>query len=185
MEILDKIKDFIENLELKDFYKYLAATLGVILFIVVFLIFNFYRKIHSLNDQISLINEQRERAQRILTQAERVKRQRITVDAILSKEPDFKIGNYFDKVVTKLQLNEKKTSIDYSHVENVEDYKENILKAKLTDINMKQLCDLLNEIEANERIYTKELEIITGKNSKTIDVNLAIATLEPKEKQKV
>lgn len=185
MEAIDKIRNFIENLETKDFYKYLAIALSVIIVIIGILIFNFYRKIHNLNERIALINDQRIVAQRILTQDEQVKKQRIAVNAILAQDPDFIIGNYFNKILTKLGLIDKqKSSIEVSHIEHGDGYKETILKAKLTDMNMKQLCDLLSEIEKTERVYPKELEIVKGKN-KTIDVNLAIATLEPKEKQKV
>lgn len=185
MEAIDKIKDFIENLEIKAFYKYLAITLSVIVLIVGIVVFNFYRKIHALDERIALINDQRTLAQRILTKDEQVKKQRIAVNAILAQNVDFIIGDYFNKILTKLQLIDKqKSSIEVSHIDHGDGYTETILKAKLTDMNMRQLCDLLAEIEKTERVYPKELEIIKGKN-RTIDINLAIATLEPKEKQKV
>jgi ribosomal protein S17E len=56
-----------------------------------------------------------------------------------------------------------------------------LLNAKFDTMNMRQLCELLDAVEQNKRIYTKELEIIKSKKvPNTIDVNLTIATLQAK-----
>jgi beta-lactamase regulating signal transducer with metallopeptidase domain len=60
-------------------------------------------------------------------------------------------------------------------------YRESILKVELSDMNMKQLCELLDELNKNKRINTKELEITKSKTAKrSINVALTIATLEPR-----
>ena len=47
-------------------------------------------------------------------------------------------------------------------------------------MTMKDLTELLKEVEQNKRVFAKELEIIASKKTaNTIDVNFTIATLEP------
>jgi hypothetical protein len=49
---------------------------------------------------------------------------------------------------------------------------------------MKNLTELLQEIELNKRVFTKELDITaSSKQPGTIDVSLTIVTLEPKPKE--
>jgi len=47
-------------------------------------------------------------------------------------------------------------------------------------MNTQKLTELLDTLEQNERIYTKEVEIYKPDAGQTINVNLLIATLEPK-----
>ncbi len=62
-----------------------------------------------------------------------------------------------------------------------ENYEERSLEIKFTDITMKELAQLLQDIEQKKRIYSKSLEInVSKKQPHTIDVNLTIATLHKK-----
>ncbi len=45
---------------------------------------------------------------------------------------------------------------------------------------MKQLVDFLNELEQNNRISIKRLEITKSKTGQTIDVQMTISTLQQK-----
>lgn len=181
MKIISRIRDFMSNLDAKDFYKYLAITLALIVLLLGFIIFRYYRSIDALTQRITTINEQREIAKRILKQAQRVKKQRADVDAMIAQDEGFKIGGYFNSVVAKLRLQDKRTVEETAVIQHEGKYQESVLKAKLTDMNMKELSELLNELDQNKRIYTKELEITAVRKERTsLDVNLTIATLEPK-----
>ncbi len=181
MEVIEKIFRFIDNLDSRQFYIYLASSLAILLLLASGIIWRYYSSIHAIQDRIETINEQRERAKRLLSQYENIKKHRTEVDALLAKNPDFKIGGYFGSVLATLGLTDKKTTADeYSRIDHNK-YTEIIFKAKLTDMNMKQLCELLYTLDSNKRIYTKELEITKSKQTrKAIDVTLTIATLEPK-----
>lgn len=181
MEVLEKIQLFFDNLSEADFYKYLAITLGSIVFLVIIMVIYFIRGIDSAKSRIDLIQEQRIEAKKILAREELVKKQREEVDSELAKDSFFKIKDYFsNRVIPKLNLTDKNVLAETSQVDQGE-YKESILKAKLTDMSMKNVADLLNELDQNKRIFTKELEIIKStKRPKTIDVNLTISTLVPK-----
>lgn len=182
MAFIEKIQNIITDLEDKMFYTYLAIALGIIVLLVSSIIFYYYSSRSTVQERIEMIHEQRAKAKRILTTYEHVKKHKAEVDAIIAENEGFKIGGYFEEVLTLLDLGEKRTSKeDYSHVTHENKYDEHILKAKLTNMNMKQLCELLNILENNKRIYTKELEIVKSKHAKkAIDVTLTIATLEPR-----
>jgi hypothetical protein len=179
MFIIDTIQSFIESLEERDFYKYLALSITVILGILFLVFFMYYRATNSIIDRITTINDLRENVQQILTASKKVKKQREEIDTILAQDENFKIGAYFDKTLTALRLSDKSQPPDYSHIDHTGAYRENILRAKLTDMTMKDLAELLNDIEKNQRVYTKELEITKSRKG-NLDINLTIATLERK-----
>lgn len=181
MKIIERVRDFINNLDEKNFYKYLGISLGVVVMLCAFMIYRYYSNVDSLLLRINNINEQRERAQLILKQAQRVNKQRADVDAMIAKDEGFKIGGYFNEVLMKLRLTDKRVLEETAVIQHEGKYQESVLKAKLTDMNMKELCELLNELDQNKRIYTKELEIISVKKARpSLDINLTIAALEPK-----
>lgn len=179
MFIIDTIQSFIESLEEKNFYKYLALTIGIIICIVSLIFFGYYRALNTINDRIIMINDLRENVQQALTASKKIKKQREQINTILAKDVDFKMGAYFTDLLASLKLTEKKQAVDYSHIDHVGAYRESILKAKLTDLTMKDLCELLYAIEKNQRMYVKELEIVKSRKG-NLDINLTIATLEPK-----
>lgn len=184
MKVVENIRNFVDSLEEKQFYTYLGVLLFGAILIMSLIVWRYYSQVHSINEQIETINEQREETKRILTSARRVQQQRAEVDALLGQDPNFKIGGYFEDVLNKLGLADKKTAsdkIEHSQIDHEGKYKESIRKAKLTGMNMRQLTELLHELEQNKRIFIKELEISKSiKQSKTLDISLTIATLEPK-----
>jgi hypothetical protein len=179
MFMIDSIQSFIESLEERDFYKYLALVLTTIIGLILLIFFMYYRATNTINNRITTINDLRDNVQQILTAAKKVKKQREQIDTILAQDENFRLGAYFDKTLTSLRLSEKRQAVDYSHIDHTGTYRENILKAKLTDMTMKDLCELLDDIEKNPRVYSKELDITKSRKG-NLDINLTIATLEPK-----
>jgi hypothetical protein len=185
MKILDQIRDFIASLDEQTFYKYSGVVLGALILVASLLLFSYQRRVNNLLDTISTINEERERTRAILTRAERVKRQRAEVDAIMSEDENFKIGGFFNDVLNNLHLSDKKTVEETSQSDKEDKYSESVLRAKLTDMTMKELCELLNTLDQNKRIYTKELDIVALKKTPpTLEVTITIASLEPKTSPK-
>ena len=183
MEALENIKTFIDELDQKTFYKYLGIALGVITLCVILLMARHYSHINYLKQRINTINGFREDAKQILDKAQYVQQQRKEVDAMLAKDEDFKIIGYFEDLLTKLGLSDKKGVYTPSRIDRDKQYQESILNATFTGMNMKQVSQLLEEIEKNERIYAKQLEIIKSeKPPRSVNVSLTIATLQPKAK---
>jgi hypothetical protein len=183
MEFLNNIRSFIANLDEKTWYRYIAAILGVYLLIIGGIIYYSYSSINALHEEIETVNESRKKAQRILSDALRVQKQRAEINAILEEEPDFKIKGYMQDLMARLGFT--KANIISDNETNIarDDFTENIVNYQLTGITMKQLTELLDDIEHNPRLYTKDLEISKSKKiPNTIDVSITVATMIPKPK---
>ncbi len=183
MNIIDKFGDFVEQLNTKDFYKYIGSTIAVILLIFIFIIYRFFGSINHYKKELRIINTQREEMQELLEKAKRIKEQKQAINTMLEADPDFRIGGYFRKVLEQLNLtNKAEKSNDVTTQERTEQgYNESILSVKLIDMNMKELTELLDVLEQNKRIYSKELDIQRSKKAPgTLEVQLTIATLQPR-----
>jgi len=186
MELFDKIKNFIAHLETKQFYRYSGIILGSLIVLMLTIIYYHYSSMKFWAKRINIINEEREEIRSILDKAQLVANQRAEVDSMLNESPDFKIDGYFTELVSKFGFagnTKPTTSISFGDRDDMQ-YREVFLNAKFDTMTMKQLCELLDEIEQKDRIYIKELEIVKSKKiPDTIMVNLTIATLQRKPEQ--
>ena len=182
MELMNKLRLFIEGMEEREFYRYMIILLGLIVLMAGFLVFRYYKKVGALEGRIEYVNDEREeKVQSILQRMHVVSQQRKHVNDILAKDKEFRIAGYFDELLKKLGLFDKRTAQSSSEVVLGPEYSEIMLRASFVGLNMRQLTELLEKIEKNERVYEKSLEIIRStRTPKTIDVNLTIATLEPR-----
>ena len=182
MEILTPIAEYFNAFDRKQFNTILYAVLGTLIILIAALLFFYYRSVMRLKKEIILVNQKRTEVQHLLERAERVQKQRIEVDGILSKEKDFKISQFFQKVLKEASISPGQTQPPTTTSEDVLDnYTQWTLDAIIKNINMKKLTELLNIIEQNERIFTKELEISRASSPTKINIRLVIATLEQKE----
>lgn len=184
MNALDNLFLTIKNLNSKDFLKYGYIAISVILMFTGLIIYRHFSKINSLKKEIKKVNLARQETQVILSKDVEVKKQKDIVDEIIKKGKNFKLLQYFDTIVQNLgiQQNIKSKNITTSDLENLtaQGYSEIKLNAEISNLNMKKLVELLDEFEKNERIYIKSLEI-TKESEQAIEVNLIIATIQPKE----
>lgn len=179
MNIIEYIKDALDNLDTKDFYKYIGIALGIILLLVCFIVYRFYSNVSYYKTQTHAVNTQREEIRELLEKASLIKEQKQEVNAILEADPHFKIAGYFKQVLAQLGLSSKEVITSVTTQDHGEkDYNESILSVKFADINMKELCELLNVFEQNKRIYTKSLQIQKSRSPRSLEVQLTIATLK-------
>lgn len=185
MNILNRLSDFLEHLDTKDFYKYIGAVLTTIALIFLFMIYRFFGSVGHYKREINFINIQREEIQALLEKAMLIKEQKRTINTMLEADSDFRIGGYFLKILEQLNLTQKSETSSVTTQERSEQgYNESILSAKFTDMNMKELAELLEVLEKNKRIYTKDLDIqLSKKTPGTLEVQLTIATLQPRSQQ--
>lgn len=184
MKIFKSLQEHISKLELKIFYIYCAAIAAATIIFIGGMIWRFYSKIDDIKRSIETVNEQRDEVQKILEKLSSVTKQRKAVDELLKQNKDFTIGGYFKDLVSELRLEQKKGTEHpiVHHPTPDEKYIEATLSAEFSGIDMKELCDLLEKIEQNELVYTKELSITRSKKTANkIDISLMIATLQPQE----
>ena len=179
MEFFKKITDFIQDLEEKDFYKYIGLLFGAIFIIIAFMVYSYYSQVSTYTQEIESINEKRrDNVRRLLSESRVLETQQKEVDDMLKKGADFQIQGYFKDLLKKLNLSEyNKEEGNVIAKEIDEKHTEIEFTVKLDAMDMAQLCALLQELEATKRIKINSLEITKAQKPDAIDVNLMISTL--------
>ncbi|HLE76168.1 MAG TPA: hypothetical protein VI521_00180 [Candidatus Babeliales bacterium] len=184
MELLNKMQIYLNSMDQKRFYQYLIGILCAVAVLLALLFFYYYRTISRLKSQAIAINELRIEEKSILDTAQRIKKDQKEINAVLAQDKNFKIAEYFEDLIGKLGLAQKKLSTEVSTASPEGHYQESILQARFTVLSMKEVTELLQEIELNKRVFIKELDIASSKKqANSIDVTLIIATLEPKQQE--
>ncbi len=177
INIFQKIHDYLYTLDTKEFYKNIGIFLGANLFIIVFIMYASLTTINSYKSSLQEDYKKEQEASQLLRRLAKVKKQSEEINTILEQEPTFRIKNFFDDTIKKLNLESNQRRQSEVSEEDILNgrYTEIRLNTLLNGIDTRQLCNLLQALEDKERIYMKEL-IITKKDS-LIDVNITIATL--------
>lgn len=184
MEFFDQIQAYFNGLEQKRFYQYVGGFLGVIALITFLLLFQYFRSINFYKSEAEAINELREDTEKILARAQKIKAIQKENEAVLAQDKNFKIVGYFEDLISRIGLAQKKTQLDVTVAAREGKYQEKVLTVKFAAASMKELTQLLQEIENNKRVFIKELTIEeSNKQPNSIDVTLVIATLEPKPQE--
>lgn len=171
---------YIQQLNEKNFYTYSATLVGGVVVLSILILFGYYyRNAQYLLGQIENANEMRERVRELLIESTQVQKQKAEVNKMIEQDEDFNIVAYFRATLVKLGLDKKMLTNTNTRTDREDNYSEEELKAQLVDLNMKELTELLQELEHNKRIYAKDLDITkkSKKGPKTIEINITIATL--------
>lgn len=180
MVFFDTMTTFITGIDRTNWYKYAAIAASIFLSIIAGLLYFYYSSLSDAQARIAELNESRQEVKAILSKATRVQKQRAEINTILEEDPNFKIKQFLQDVMTQLGIVADfagETRIDHEN-----NYQEDIVTYQITGISMKQLTEFLNEIDENKRVFTKELDITKSKRAPhTIDVNITMATMMPKE----
>ena len=175
------IINFVQELDRREFYRYLAIA-GGLFFLTLGIIFFFQRRqIKELDRRLSNVNKQRHAVRKILQGHAAVEKQRHAVNAILELEPNFRIKEFFQLAVKDLGLTRamiKEPVVLDNDLGN--GYTETQLESNFKKLDMKQIADLMDKIEQNNRLFTKELSLTKSRFAPKVDATLVIATLQPK-----
>lgn len=180
MTQLEKLKQYLYELDERTLYRYFIAFLASVATIMGLVVLLQYRAIKGITKNIKSLNAQRIEAQEILTRFQQVTHQKEAVESVLEKDKSFRIVGYVDTLLNNLQLSRNKGAYQPTTepLEGHDSYDEVTLIVPLTEITMRNLAELLNEIEKNERIYIKQLEIAKSQTRPAIDVTITLATLQ-------
>ena len=180
MHFLDTIKLHLAQLDEKTFFAYMGGFLLGLFLIISGLFYYYYSAVDDLNEQVQELNTKRTKMRALFERETLVKKQETEVNKMLKEDENFSIGSYFQKVVDKLKLTPK-SAIPGNTLQIEGKYREYTISANFSGENaldMKQICELLEEIEANKRVYTKSLDITRAQATPTkLNVTLVIGTL--------
>ncbi len=186
MTFINSIQHFFDSLDNRQFYQYVAAFFGAIALIIIGILVYYYYATSSLKEQLEEINEQRKtKVEVMLRKMQQIDRKRTEVKKMLSENTDFKIADYWEKLLNELRLSNKqaqKYTIEKAEFEDI--YQEDVLRTNFVDMTMKELTELLEALDKNPLISTKSLDIVASKKRRnTIEVTLTIAALREKTKE--
>ncbi len=178
MVSLESIKDYIQGLNQKEMMRIVVAYLVIFVCLVSFLVYNHVNALGSAEQKTKLLNKARKEVQLILTEHDHIKSKKSEVDALLAKDTNFYIQKYCQDALNDLKLtNQSPLSLVSNTWPN--GYIEESVQINISQITMKQACQLLQALQKNQLVFVKNLDIVKGSVAKKINVNMLVATLKP------
>jgi hypothetical protein len=182
IKLLEPVTDFFFNIDQKNFRHMLIATLGSVIMLFLLLLYLQFNSVKKIKREMKKVNNERIQTKELLEKNEILKKQQIRVEELIAQDKQFKLKEFIDQMLEKLNISIKTSSIRPKELENLrsQGYEEIRMEMELVKLNTKQLTDLLNQLQQSKRIDIKKLEITKSKKDPTIDVQLIITTLQKK-----
>lgn len=180
MEWLDKLRDYIRNLESRDLYKNFGAFFGCLVLLLALMFYLHYRRVGRSIANLKTLDTLRAETKKIIASHKAVVAQKEKVNELLAQNKNFRIAEAYQTIVQKLGLLPKITEpISPVIGETISPEKTEVtVTSHFTGISMKNLTDLLSQIAAVPQLYTKELIIKRAPQGHLVDIDITIATLE-------
>ncbi|MDP3788643.1 MAG: hypothetical protein Q8Q60_05015 [Candidatus Chromulinivorax sp.] len=178
MVSLESIKDYIQGLNQKEIVRIVVAYIVVFAFLIGFLLYKHFNALDAAEQKTRLLNKARKDIQIILTEYDYIKNKKSEVDALLAKDKNFYIQKYCQDTLSDVNLtSQSPLTLVTSTWPN--GYVEESVQINVSQITMKQMCELLQALQKNQLVFVKNLEILKGTVAKKINVNMLVATLKP------
>jgi uncharacterized DUF497 family protein len=183
--MFEKIQEVIQDLDNKKQLQITIGTLVATALLLVFFAYRFERNISDLSSKMKALNKARKETKELLSRSEIIDQQRNKVEENLEKDKNFNLEEFLRKTLEEVKLlqNLEQPNVTINEIEGVRtsSYEEVRLDARLKNINMRQVTDLLSKIQQQERVYTKFVEIFRSASiSPTVNLHIIIGTLQKK-----
>ncbi len=171
---INSFHNFIRGLDKKEFIRYSGIYITICIIAIVVIMVRHIYLVSDAKVKVQQLNQTRTSIQKILTKFSQVDQQKKKVDSLL-KDKGFYIQKEFQDLAKKQKIN----ALEKLSKEKLQNgYTEESVQITLTQISTKQLCELLQDIENQPRIYIKFVDITKG-SARKINVSMSIATLIP------
>lgn len=183
MSVIANLYGYLAQLDEQQFKKYCLIAAGVTIGLLGLYLYSYYSSLNNLKSTIGQLNKKRIETRELLERFELVKKQRKTVDQLLERDKNFKILDFYENILQSLQVMNAQLQEPQTASQDVLDgYTERTLYAQLVNLNMKKVTDILQAIEQNDRVYTKEIEIDRSTTKpQAVNLKITIGTLDKKE----
>lgn len=179
--IIDHVTAIVWHLDRKKFTQIALSIMIGATAVLGIIIYTQHRRDKKFKLAMKNINTQREEVKKILEKNDIIKQYQERAEQVLAQDKNFLLATYIDnELIAPLQLTQKPRRISTNIPENLRDLGYQEVKADLefTNLDMKQLVDLLEKLEKNNRIDIKKLDITKSKQQPKIDIALTISTIE-------
>ena len=176
MKFLNSFLSFVKHLDRQEFIKYAGGyALGVLLLLTGTVLWRYFA-VSSLDERFETLSETRERVQSLMTKNDKLKKEQKRLDEII--KGDFSLAEAFTNMLSGLGLRAtKEVPTKTTPINN--QYDKRSVTADISELDMKQITQLIQAIDQNERIIIEELTI-TRKPSMSLDISITVATLVKK-----
>lgn len=130
---------------------------------------------------IDTLNAKRKAVERLLVRKSFVVMQKNKLEAIVAKEPYFRIKEYCSHIINMLKLNNKIKSNPNESIPQeiplINNYSELLIAGSLSGLSTKEVVNFLINMESNPRVYLKEIKVL-NLSDQGLMVNYTIAALK-------
>lgn len=181
MKIIYNITTFIENLNKKDFDKYLKITIASLIFLAIAFIYFFYNKNEQLIQQIKKTHNLTLKTVDIVKTFEKMQKEEERLEKLLEIDKDFNIKTFFEQFCSQQNITpEANWEATTQEFNGSDKFDEVILPVTFKNETTQKLVTILEELNKKEIVYIKELVIKNENNGKIIfDITLATKKLKP------
>lgn len=180
MIILDQIHNFIRNLDRREVVRWGSAYIALVVFIVVIIVVRHVMVLKDIKTKMVLLNKSRTAVQEILTKFQSVEQQKNKVVEALNRDKKFNIQIFFKELGTKLPA-ARSVVPKFARKKLANGYMEESLTLDFSQIDTKQLCELLQDIENESLVYVIFVDIVRASHARKFNVSMSIATLTAEE----
>ncbi|MBA3751309.1 hypothetical protein H0X06_00715 [Candidatus Dependentiae bacterium] len=180
MEWLNRLQEYLKNLENQDLYKNFGAFLAMLFLLLSMAGYLHYRRVRRYTSDLKNIENLRADTRRIINNYKAVTAQRQKVEELLAQNKNFRIAEAYQAIVQKLGLFPRlKDAISPAIGETTSGKTEVTVTSQFSGISMKNLTDLLAQIASVPQLYTKDIHIKKTPQAQAVDLDITTATLEP------
>ena len=180
MIIFDPIRDFIRNLDRRELLRWGGAYITLSIFVVIVILVRHVILLKDIKAKIVLLNKSRTGVQEILTKFQVVDQQKNKVVEALNRDKKFKIQIFFQTLGTKLPA-ARSVVPKFLRTKLASGYWQESLGLDFSQIDTKELCELLQDIENEPLVYVIFVDITRVSHAKKFNVSMSIATLTAEE----
>jgi len=174
---LTRIRTFISELDQSEFRKFMVIYVAAFLVCSGGLIFFYVSQEVGTQEQLKKLNKARKKVQKVLTDYQKVAKQKESVAQILSADKNFYLQQFTQSALQAVDI-ESSTVGKVSSKSLRNGYTEESVAVQLSNVNTQELCALLQNIEQASRVYVKKVTINRDVGATAINVNMEIATLK-------
>ena len=173
MEALNKIAAYVQSLEPKEFQKYLAIGLAIVIVAASLVIFYIHTKNNELITRIKQLRNLAEKSSRLIQDNREMVKEEQRWKEKLDKEKNFTMQGFFEQFCREQSLTPEPGW--NAHTEAVsEKFDEITLPASFKGQTTEGLVAILTALEKKEIVYIKELTVRTESPGKiSFDITLA------------
>ncbi len=182
--VVQSLMNVLWQLDEKQQRRVLAIIVGGLVLFFGGLMYLQVRSLGKLRREMIAINADRVKIRDLLSRNEFLKQEQQRGQAIIDQDKHFKLSEYIETLVAHLGIknNLKSYPVTINDLEQLQSlgYQEVKMDAEFVDLNMQQLVRLLQELEQNNRIDIKMVDLVRSKKDNALDVTIALSTLQHK-----